>query len=108
MLKKLALGVALVAAAGLTFAQDKRPGYGTPVTTATAKKIAAGVIAECSKNSWNVAVAIVEPSGALVYFERMENTQYASNDIAIGNSYSLLARLPWHNRVRRFIVKYLR
>ena len=34
----------------------------------------------------NVAVAIVEPSGALVYFERMENTQYASLDIAIGKA----------------------
>src|SRR4029079_72732 len=48
----------------------------------------AGVIAECAKNSWNVAVAIVEPSGALVYFERMENTQYASLDIAIGKARS--------------------
>jgi len=86
MLKKLALGVALVAAAGLTFAQDRRPGYGTPVTTATAKKIAAGVIAECQKHGWNVAVAVVDPHGALVYYERMEDTQYASNDIAIGKA----------------------
>jgi len=86
MLKKLALGVALVAAAGLTFAQERRPGYGTPVTTATAKKIAAGVIAECQKNGWNVAVAVVDPHGALVYYERMEDTQYASNDIAIGKA----------------------
>jgi len=44
------------------------------------------VIAECSKNNWNVAVAVVEPSGALVYFERMDNTQYASLDIAIGKA----------------------
>lgn len=40
------------------------------------------------KNSWNVAIAIVDPYGALVYFERMENTQYASLDIAIGKAKS--------------------
>ena len=78
--------VALAACSTLAVAQDRRPGYGTPVTTATAKKIAAGVIAECQKNSWNVAVAVVDPHGALVYFERMEDTQWASNDIAIGKA----------------------
>ena len=86
MLRKIALGVALATAAGVALAQDRRPENGTPINIAAAKKIAAGVIAECAKNSWNVAVAIVEPSGALVYFERMENTQYASNDIAIGKA----------------------
>ncbi len=78
--------VALAACSTLAVAQDRRPGYGTPVTTATAKKIAAGVIAECQKNGWNVAVAIVDPHGSLVYFERMEDTQFASMDIAIGKA----------------------
>lgn len=64
-------------------AQDQRPGYGTPVTVAQAKKIAAGVIAECSANKWNVAVAVVDPHGMLIYYERMEDTQTASADIAI-------------------------
>lgn len=86
MIKKLTLGLALVSAAGLAVAQDRRPENGPPINVAAAKKIAAGVLAECSKNSWNVAVAIVEPSGALVYFERMDNTQYASLDIAIGKA----------------------
>jgi uncharacterized protein GlcG (DUF336 family) len=88
MLKKLAVGAAILAVASVAYAQDKRPGYGTPVTTAQAKKIAAGVIAECQKNGWNVAVAVVDPHGALVYFERMEDTQWASNDIAIGKARS--------------------
>ena len=86
--RKVAAGLALLSAATLAVAQDRRPENGPPVNIAAAKKIAAGVIAECSKNSWNVAVAIVEPSGALVYFERMENTQYASLDIAIGKARS--------------------
>jgi len=60
-----------------------RPEYGTPVTIDQAKKIAASVIAECASNKWNVAVAVVDTHGALVYFERMENTQTASHEIAI-------------------------
>ena len=54
-----------------------------PVTIAQAKKIAAGAIAECQKNNWNIAVAIVDTHGGLVYYERMEDTQTASYDIAI-------------------------
>jgi glc operon protein GlcG len=86
MMKQLSLGAALLAAASLTFAQDRRPEYGTTINTAGAKKIAAAVIAECAKNQWNVAVAVVDNHGFLVYFERMENTQYASNDIAVNKA----------------------
>jgi len=64
-------------------AQEQRPGYGPSVNIATAKKIAAGVVAECQSNKWNVAVSIVDTHGSLVYFERMEDTQTASMDIAI-------------------------
>ena len=80
---RLAVIAALAACSSLALAQERRPGYGTPVTTATAKKIAAGVVAECQKNGWNVAVAVVDPHGGLVYYERMEDTQSASYDIAI-------------------------
>jgi glc operon protein GlcG len=86
MLKKLAVGAAILAVAGVSYAQDRRPDYGTTVNTAQAKKIAAAVIAECAKNQWNVSVAVVDNHGFLVYFERMENTQYASNDIAINKA----------------------
>jgi glc operon protein GlcG len=60
-----------------------RPSYGPNITTAAAKKIAAGVLAECATNKWNVAVAVVDTTGGLVYYERMEDTQSASFDIAI-------------------------
>jgi glc operon protein GlcG len=79
-------GVALAAFAAAAQAQDRRPEYGPSVTIAAAKKIAAGVIAECQKNSWNVAVAVVDTHGFLVYFERMENTQTASMEIAVGKA----------------------
>ena len=78
-----ALGAcALALSAGPVVAQQ-RPEYGTPVTIEQAKKIAAGVIAECTSNKWNVAVAVVDTHGGLVYYERMEHTQTASYDIAI-------------------------
>ena len=85
---RLLLGVVAATFACAAQAQDRRPDYGTAITTAQAKKFAAGVLAECGKNGWNVAVAIVDNHGFLVYFERMENTQYASMDIAVGKAKS--------------------
>jgi glc operon protein GlcG len=86
MMKTILVAAALVALATGASAQDKRPDYGTAVNAAGAKKIAAGVVAECQKNGWNVAVAVVDNHGFLVYFERMDNTQTASMDIAIGKA----------------------
>jgi len=83
---RLGVAVALAACSSLALAQDRRPDYGTAVNVAQAKKIAAGVIAECAKNQWNVAVAVVDNHGFLVYFERMDNTQTASMDIAVGKA----------------------
>jgi uncharacterized protein GlcG (DUF336 family) len=39
--------------------------------------VAAGM-AEAVKNNWGLCFAIVAPSGDLVYFEKMDNCQYAS------------------------------
>jgi uncharacterized protein GlcG (DUF336 family) len=81
------MAVALALAAVTTTAHaQQRPEYGPTVKLTAAKKIAAGVIAECAANKWNVAVSIVDTHGFLVYFERMENTQTASMDIAIGKA----------------------
>lgn len=85
-LNRIVLGLSLAVFATAAAAQDRRPGYGPTVNLAAAKKIAAGTIAECQKNSWNVAVAVVDNHGYLVYFERMDNTQTASMDIAVGKA----------------------
>lgn len=77
------LGVLAFALFAASASAQQRPGYGTPVTIDQAKKIAAGVVAECQSNKWNVAVAVVDTHGSLVYFERIEDTQTASMDIAI-------------------------
>ena len=77
---------ACTAAFTLTAAAQARPDYGTAINIEGAKKIAAGVLAECRANKWNVAVAVVDNNGGLIYFERMDNTQTASLDIAIGKA----------------------
>lgn len=87
-MKSILLGVAFFAFATGASAQDKRPDYGPAINAAGAKEIAARAISECQKNSWNVAVAIVDNHGFLVYFERMDNTQTASMEIAIGKARS--------------------
>ena len=85
---KTAIGLSLALFATVAAAQDRRPSYGPAIDITNAKRIAAGTLAECARNGWNVAVAIVDPHGALIYFERMEDTQWASNDIAIGKARS--------------------
>ena len=62
---------------------QQRPGYGTAINLAAAKKITAGALAECQKNNWWVAVAIVDNHGFLVNFEKLDDTQTASGRIAI-------------------------
>lgn len=57
--------------------------YGMPITTASAKAVAAAAIAEAQRNGWNLAIAIVDPGGHLVYFERMQDTQNGSVALAI-------------------------
>lgn len=52
--------------------------YGPEVSLDTAKRAAAAAAAEAKKNNWPLAISVVGPSGHLVYFERMENTQFAS------------------------------
>jgi len=67
-------------AAGSLFAQSEQ--YGTPITADVAKKAAAAAIAEARKTSLNMAIAIVDPNGFLVYFEKMDNTQNGSVSVA--------------------------
>jgi glc operon protein GlcG len=66
-------------------AQTPNP-YGAPISLETAKKVAARALAEAAKNNWAETVAIVDPGGSLVYFERMDNTNNASANISIGKA----------------------
>jgi uncharacterized protein GlcG (DUF336 family) len=57
--------------------------YGPSISVEDAKKAAALSLTEARKNNWTVAVAVVDPSGNLVYYEKMENTQLGSANISI-------------------------
>ena len=80
-----ALFVAGVLASAL--AQMPNP-YGAPISLENAKKVAAPAIAEAEKNHWNMAVAVVDASGNLVYYEKMDNTQLGSANVAIDKARS--------------------
>ena len=59
------------------------PPYGETINIENAKKVAAGAIAEAQKRNWNAfCVAVVSPSGDLVYFEKQDNCQLASISIS--------------------------
>jgi len=62
--------------------------YGAPVSLADAKKAAAAAIAEAEKNKWTMAVAVVDPNGTLVYYEKLDNTQNGSANVAIDKARS--------------------
>jgi uncharacterized protein GlcG (DUF336 family) len=51
-----------------------------------ARKAAAAATTEAKKNKWNMAVAVVDDGGHLIYFERIDETQIGSIDIAIGKA----------------------
>ena len=62
--------------------------YGPSITVEAAKKIAPAAIAEAKKNSWTMAIAIVDTHGELVYFERMDEVQQGSGDVAMAKARS--------------------
>jgi uncharacterized protein GlcG (DUF336 family) len=62
--------------------------YGPPITLEQAKKVADAAMAEATKRNMKMALAIVEPSGDLVYFLRMDGTQYASIQVALDKAKS--------------------
>lgn len=64
------------------------PTYGVSISPEAAKKVAAAAIARAQQNGWAMAVAIVDTGGYLVYFERMQDTQFGSVDVAIGKAKS--------------------
>jgi uncharacterized protein GlcG (DUF336 family) len=56
--------------------------YGPSINGENAKKVASAALAEARRNSWNMAAAVVDTAGDLVYFEKLDGTQQASVTIA--------------------------
>jgi glc operon protein GlcG len=84
------VGVALMMSSTLALAQMNIP-YGLSIGLEDAKKAAAPALAEARKNSWMMAVAIVDTSGNLIYYEKMDGTQLASANIALEKARSATA-----------------
>jgi uncharacterized protein GlcG (DUF336 family) len=57
--------------------------YGPSINLENAKKVVALALAQARKNNWKMAAAVVDCSGHLVYFEKMDNTQIGSIGISI-------------------------
>lgn len=61
--------------------------YATPIgatiSLEAAKSAAAVAAAEARKNHWLMAIAVVDPAGTLIYYEKMDNTQNGSAKVAI-------------------------
>lgn len=97
MSKKFLLPLALttLAWAGTGAAQAPAPAappttpYGAPIGLDDAKKAATAAAAEVAKvGSPPDAIAIVDHGGFLIYFERMDNTQLGSVEVAIDKARS--------------------
>lgn len=87
---RIVVTAATVTLSSLAFAQA-RPDYGMPVSAAQAKTAAAAAVAVMRSNDWSMAVAVVDPAGNLVYFEKIDATQHASVEIAIQKAKSAAA-----------------
>src|ERR1043165_1875933 len=53
------------------------------LTNSDAHKMMAACIAEAQKNKWNVAIAIVDDSGAVILLERLAGCGAISSDVAV-------------------------
>ena len=79
-----ALAQQLLRAAAVT------PPYGPPITLDQAKRAMAAAELEAAKNSWQVAVTILDSGGNLVMFHKVDNTQLASISASEGKASTAL------------------
>lgn len=69
-------------------AYSESAAYGPSITLDNARRVAASAAELALKNNYRVAIAIVDTSGHLVYFEKLDDTQTASIDVAIAKARS--------------------
>src|SRR5207245_3641073 len=64
--------------------ENTMPGTTKYITLDDAKKAMAAAEAEARKNNWSVAIAILDAGAHLILFEKMDDTQLGSVNVAIG------------------------
>jgi glc operon protein GlcG len=70
--------------------QAPTPPYGPPITLDDAKRAMAAAELEAAKNSWQVAITILDSGGNLVMFHKFDNTQLASIGASEGKARTAL------------------
>jgi|SRR5579871_3417405 glc operon protein GlcG len=73
-----ALAVLAATAVPTAAQQPTAPPYGPPITLDEAKRVMAAAELEATKNSWQVAITILDSGGNLVAFHKFDNTQLAA------------------------------
>ncbi len=97
-----ALAGALAVAAGPASAQQPQPvptgatpPYGPPITLDQAKRVMAGAELEAVKNSWQVAITILDSGGNMVMFHKIDNAQLSAITTSEGKARTALEfKLP--------------
>lgn len=91
-LSLLALAAVASIAAGSASAQsvpEKMPfdiPYGVPISYGDAHKLVDAAAAEAKKRDWKMNIAVVDPNGDLIAFQRMDGAQVASVMISQGKA----------------------
>jgi uncharacterized protein GlcG (DUF336 family) len=102
MFRMLALAGALALSAGSAFAQAPTPApapapvstanlpYGPQITLDQAKRAMAAAELEAAKNSWQVAITILDSGGNVVMFHRIDNAQLSATSVSEGKARTAL------------------
>src|SRR5215469_1920782 len=83
-MKALSVALALICAAPLTVRAQLIETK--VVSLEAAKTMVAAAEVEAKKHNWNMAIAIVDASGTLILFHRMDDVQIGSVDVAIAKA----------------------
>ena len=91
LLKSLAIAAALsVVSVSSGFSQQPPPPYGAPMSLDAAKKVMAAAEAEAKKNNTPMAIAILDTTGSLLMFQKLDSTQTGSVEVAIAKAKTAL------------------
>jgi glc operon protein GlcG len=71
------------------------PPYGPPITLDQAKRVMSAAELEAAKNSWTVAITILDSGGNMVMFHKFDNAQLSAATTAEGKARTALEfKLP--------------
>lgn len=83
---RIVVTLSLLASFAMNASAQEPPQYGPAITLENALKVIDAANAEAGKNKWPVAIAVVDGSGHLVAFHRLDNTQLGSVEVALAKA----------------------